>query len=206
MSANPKDPPDAGSPGVSRKSVLSVLGNWLMGLVAFWIYPVGPILGLIILGALDHHWFDGFQKQHPAISGLLSVFALASIFAHIALGAWVSRDWRKNRDAYAAARAKELAEFIQAMQEVSYWLDCTTKTEGGLGAISAEVMTIAHQLARKRVEQEISNKGFKIRDVSLSEIKNAAKALMTAQRPQMIEQARARLEQMKARGFRSRSP
>jgi hypothetical protein len=192
---------DAASSEAPRKSVLSVLGKWLSLLVGLWIYPIGMLFGVLIIGAFSSHWLDGFQKQHPLISVFLFVFGLVSFFAHIVVGGLLSRYWRKNRDAWAAARAKEQAKFIEAMQEASYWLDSTTETLGveAVGGITAELMTMAHQLARKRVEQEISNKGFNIRDVSLSEIKSAAKALMAAQRPQMIEQARVRLEQMKAR-------
>jgi hypothetical protein len=183
--------------------VLSVLRNWLWLLVGFWVYPVGPILGLGLLAALSGHWSESFKKQYPTISAFLFVFALASCFAHVVLGWWWSREWRKNRDAYAAARAKEQAEFIQSMQEVSYWLDGTTKAEGAICDISIEVITMADRLARKRVEQEISKKGFKITDVSLREIRKAARALLAAQRPQMIEQARAMLEEMKVRGRRT---
>ena len=111
---------------------------------------------------------------------------------------------RKNRDAWAAARAKEHAEFIQAIQEVYYWQDGTAETEAAFGAISSEIMTMAHRLARKRVEQEINSKGFKVRDVSLREIEMAARALMAARRPQMIEQARARIEEIQLGGFLKR--
>jgi hypothetical protein len=179
--------------------VLSVLRNWLQSSVILWIGIVGPVVGLVILGALSSHWFDGFQKQHPAISILAIVFALVSIFARLGLGWSRDRDWRKNREAHAAARAKEQAETIRAMQEVSYWLDSTAKTDATLEAISSEVMTIAHWMARKRVEEEIRKKGLRLSEVSLSEIKKAAGALFAAQRPQMIEQARARLEEMKVR-------
>ena len=57
---------------------------------------------------------------------------------------------------------------------------------------------MAHRLARKHVELEIYNHGFKVRDISLREIENATRALMAARRPQIIEQARATLEEMKA--------
>jgi hypothetical protein len=48
-------------PQASRRSVLSVLGNWLWLLVGYWIFLFGPILGLIILSAGSSHWIDGFM-------------------------------------------------------------------------------------------------------------------------------------------------
>jgi hypothetical protein len=99
----PRDCPDTGSDQAPGKSVLSVLGMWLQWLVILWIYPAGPTLGLLILVSLSSHWFDGFQKQHPAISNLAFVFALVSIFAHVLLEGWSSRGSRKRREGYAAA-------------------------------------------------------------------------------------------------------
>ena len=200
LKQGPEEPTPRTSHQAPRKSVLSVLGNWLQWLVILWIYPAGPVLGLLILVALSSHWLDGFQRQHPAISNLAFVFGLASIFAHVVLEGWSSRGSRKRREGYAAARAKEQAETIQAMQEVSYWLDSTVKAEATLGMISSEVVTMAHWLARKRVEKEIEGKGFRLREVSVREIKKAAVALLSAQRPQLIEQARTRLQEISTRG------
>jgi hypothetical protein len=123
------------------------------------------------------------------------------IFGRLVLVWWLDRD-KKSREANAAARIKERAEAIQAMQEVSYWIDNhTAKREAAPVEPTSrlEIMTIARMLARKRIDEELGKKGFRLRDFSVSEIEKAADALLTARRPQIVEQAKARPEEMKVK-------
>jgi hypothetical protein len=163
-----------------------------------------PIACLFLLYALQRHyswfgkWLERSLDQHPTII----VVALVTAFGPLVVVGWMERDWRKNREAYAASAMKKRAETIQAMQDISYWSDGATRTNVPSGAASGDVMTMACWLARKRVEKEIKSKGFMPSQVPLSEINKAGRALLAAQ-PLLIEQARARLGEIRGRGLQT---
>ena len=108
----------------------------------------------------------------------------------------MDRNYRKNYPALEANRKKKQAEAIQAMQDVSYWLDGTARTKVTPGVTSMEV-TEATRLARKYVQQEIRSKGFRLHEVSAAEINGAARALLAARPVVMIEQAKANVARWK---------
>jgi hypothetical protein len=61
----------------------------------------------------------------------------------------------EEREPYVRATERERqAEAIQAMQEVSYWLDGTARTEAPPRTISPEVRVEALRLAREHVKKE----------------------------------------------------
>jgi hypothetical protein len=96
-------------------------------------------------------------------------------------------------------RQAEQAEAIQAMQEGSYWLDGTARTEAPLGTISTEVRLEALRLAREHVKKEVRSKGFKPYEVSPAQITGAAKALLAARPAVMIEQAKKNVAAWRSR-------
>jgi hypothetical protein len=183
----------------AASQLLSVLGSWIGFAAVFVCFVVGPLIVLWAIAPRRHHgefgrWVDRLLEEHPTIL----IVALVSSLLPSVIGGLMYRDFRKNYPALEANRKKKQVEAIQAMQDVSYWLDNTARTEARPKATSMEI-TEASRLARQHVKREIRNKGFKLPEVSAAEITRAANALLAARPVAMIEQAKANVARWNTR-------
>jgi hypothetical protein len=135
--------------------------------------------------------FSSFPNNSGNGRAYLAAWFILSGVLYGLMNALAHRQGRKlvNSPDFRAQLKKRQAETIQAMQEVSYWLDGTARTESPPRTISMEVRVEALRLAREHVKKEIRRKGFNLYEVSAKEITKSAEALLAARPQVMIEQA-----------------
>jgi hypothetical protein len=185
----------------ARRSIASSTLRKLAGVVltatvvVFFLSMIAAVLVVVVA-----HFLHFRTIAETAEAYLLAWFMLFGVLYGLMNGL-AHRQARKlvNSPDFRAGTKKRQAETIQAMQEVSYWLDGTARTESPPRTNSMEVRVEALRLSREHVKKEIRRKGFNLYEVSAKEITKSAEALLAARPQAMIEQAKDNVAKWRSR-------
>jgi hypothetical protein len=182
----------------ARRSIASSKLRKLAGVV---LAATAVLVFLSIIAAVLIVAVGAVFHQFRTIAGAALMYLFACSVLYGLMNALMHRQARKyvNSPDFQATLKKRQAETIQAMQEVSYWLDGTARTESPLRTILMEVRVEALRLSRERVKKEIRRKGFNLYEVSAKEITKSAEALLAARPQAMIEQAKDNVAKWRSR-------